>query len=152
MNSSDAAPPDPAALEFSRLLGPLRRAVLRASRSAADLPDLPEAQIELLRVLADGPLAPREAAARLRVAASTVSNLVKAMRAAGLVERTADPHDARTVLLTATRAAHDLLGRYDRASARVLARTLDGLPPADREAFHAALPALARLTDRLEGN
>lgn len=54
MNSRDADLADTAAAELSRLLGPLRRAVLRTTRSAEDLPDLPEAQIELLRVLTDG--------------------------------------------------------------------------------------------------
>ncbi|MCZ9343501.1 hypothetical protein NGM37_37680, partial [Streptomyces sp. TRM76130] len=56
------------------LLGPLRRAVLRSTRNAEGLPDLPEAQIELLRALATAPdgLSPGAAAARLRIAPSTV--------------------------------------------------------------------------------
>src|ERR1044072_2972035 len=74
------------ATEFGRLLGPLRRAVLR-TRHTAGLPELPEAQSELLRVLAEGDATPREVAPRLRVAPSTVSNLVRTMSAAGLVER-----------------------------------------------------------------
>ncbi|MGW7521149.1 MarR family transcriptional regulator, partial [Streptomyces sp. NPDC054796] len=71
------------------LLGPLRRAVLRATRNSEGLPDLPEAQIELLRTLSTAPegLSPGAVAARLRVARSTVSNLVRVMSAAGLVER-----------------------------------------------------------------
>ncbi|MFF5668481.1 MarR family transcriptional regulator, partial [Streptomyces griseofuscus] len=69
------------------LLGPLRRAVLRATRNAEGLPDLPEAQIELLRALSSSPegLSPGAAATRVRVAPSTVSNLVRAMSAARLV-------------------------------------------------------------------
>ncbi|MET8468964.1 MarR family winged helix-turn-helix transcriptional regulator [Streptomyces sp. NPDC006422] len=134
-----------AASELSHLLGPLRRAVLRATRNAADLPDLPEAQIELLRVLADGPLPARETADRLRVAPSTVSNLVKSMRAAGLVERRSRPDDARTVLLAATAKATDLLDRYDHASAAALARGIEHLTPQERTALRAALPALSRL-------
>ncbi|MDI2027778.1 MarR family transcriptional regulator [Saccharopolyspora sp. TS4A08] len=138
---------DTAALEFTRLLGPLRRAVLRASRQAADLPDLPEAQIELLRLLvADGPLSPREAATALQVAPSTISNLVKTMRTAGLVARDSDPEDARTARLSATDTALDLLDRYDRASASALRRSLAQLPAAERARLDAALPALRALT------
>src|SRR5690606_20598324 len=60
--------------QLSALLGPLRRAVLRRTRVLEGLPDLPEAQIELLRLLVahDG-LAPGRAAVELKVAQSTVS-------------------------------------------------------------------------------
>ncbi|WP_051872280.1 MarR family winged helix-turn-helix transcriptional regulator [Streptomyces sclerotialus] len=135
------------AIELGRLLGPLRRAVLRATRNAEGLPDLPEAQIELLRALAAAPegLAPREAAARLRIAPSTVSNLVRAMTAAGLVQRVPHPHNLRTVTLTASAEALRLLERYDSASTATLARASDELPPTDRAALTAALPALSRL-------
>ncbi|WP_406690831.1 MarR family transcriptional regulator [Saccharopolyspora sp. ID03-671] len=144
---------DTAALEFTRLLGPLRRAVLRASRQAADLPDLPEAQIELLRLLvADGPLSPREAATALQVAPSTISNLVKTMRAAGLVARDSDPEDARTARLSATDTALDLLDRYDRASASALRRSLAQLPAAERARLDAALPALRALTAAVDSH
>ena len=139
------------AAELSRLLGPLRRAVLRAVRTAADLPDLPEAQIELLRVLvAEGPLGPRAVAARLHVAPSTVSNLVKAMSADGLIDRTPALHDLRTVRLSASTKAHDLLNRYDRTSSATLARTIGELPTAEREVLEAALPVLGRLVEKLE--
>ncbi|MEV0600035.1 helix-turn-helix domain-containing protein [Streptomyces sp. NPDC050315] len=140
------------AIELGRLLGPLRRAVLRATRNAEGLPDLPEAQIALLRALSAAPegLAPREVAARLRVAPSTVSNLVRTMTAAGLVQRVPHPHDLRTVTLTASAAALQLLERYDSASTATLARASDELPAADRAALTAALPALDRLLLTLE--
>lgn len=139
------------AAELSSLLGPLRRAVLRAARTAAGLPDLPEAQIELLRVLvAEGPLGPRAAAARLHVAPSTVSNLVKTMTAAGLIERRSASGDLRTVRLSASRTALKLLERYDRTSFAALDLAIKELPDADRHALEAALPVLARLVSTLE--
>jgi DNA-binding MarR family transcriptional regulator len=151
MNSTAALDAHDLAFELGRLLGPLRRAVFRATRSVEGLPDLPEAQIELLRVLAaEGALAPREAAARLRIAPSTVSNLVKAMAAADLVERAPDPHDARAVVLTPSRRALDLLARYDRASTSALARAVGDLPAADRAVLAAALPVLHGLVPALE--
>ncbi|MEV0241662.1 MarR family transcriptional regulator [Streptomyces sp. NPDC050674] len=140
------------ATDLGRLIGPLRRAVLVRTRRAADLPDLPEAQIELLRVLSDaGGLAPREVAARLRVAPSTVSNLIRAMTAAGLVERKPSSTDLRTVTLTASPHALDLLSRYDRVSAQALRQALTALAPDSRRAIEEALPALTELIGALEG-
>ncbi|MFI0738226.1 MarR family winged helix-turn-helix transcriptional regulator [Streptomyces sp. NPDC021100] len=138
------------ATELGRLLGPLRRAVLRTRRSEG-LPDLPEAQIELLRVLAEtGSITPREAAVRLRAAPSTISNLVRTMAAAELVERTPSATDLRTVHLSATPRALDMLDRYDRTSTAALRRALDALPPDGRLAIDDALPALADLLVTLE--
>ncbi|MFE9374233.1 MarR family winged helix-turn-helix transcriptional regulator [Streptomyces sp. NPDC006711] len=139
------------ASDFSRLLGPLRRAVLRSTRGAAGLPDLPEAQIELLRALAaEGSLGARVVADRLRIAPSTVSNLVKTMVASGLVERAADRADQRAVVLTPTPAALDLLDRYDRASTAALEGALAALPAADRDTLRDALPVLRRLVRELD--
>lgn len=139
------------ASDLSQLLGPLRRAVLRSTRGAADLPDLPEAQIELLRALAaEGSLGTKVVADRLRIAPSTVSNLVKTMVASGLVERAADRADQRAVVLTPTPAALDLLDRYDRASTAALEGALAALPAADRAALRDALPVLRRLVRELD--
>ncbi|MEV5508256.1 MarR family winged helix-turn-helix transcriptional regulator [Streptomyces orinoci] len=141
------------ASELSRLLGPLRRAVLRATRSAEGLPDLPEAQIELLRALAaDGPLSPQAAARRIGVATSTVSNLVKSMKAAGLVNREPAPGDQRAAVLTASPAALELLDRYDRTSSAALAHAIGELPANDRDTLTASLPVLARLLTALESH
>ncbi|MBQ0868800.1 MarR family winged helix-turn-helix transcriptional regulator, partial [Streptomyces sp. RK75] len=104
------------------------------------------AQIELLRSLAeDGPCTPREVAGRLRIAPSTVSNLVRAMTASGLVERTPSATDPRTVRLAASPKALDLLGRYDRVSTCALRRALDELGPERREVLERALPVFAEL-------
>lgn len=138
------------ATEFGRLIGPLRRAILRTRRTA-DLPDLPEAQIELLRALAEaGPLSPRQAADRLRLAPSTVSNLVRTMTTAGLVEREPSTTDLRTVRLTASPTALEMLDTYDRTSTAALHRALANLTPNSREAIEHALPALAELLTVLE--
>lgn len=137
------------ATEFGRLLGPLRRAVLR-TRHTAGLPELPEAQIELLRVLAAGDATPREVASRLRVAPSTVSNLVRVMTAAGLVVRTPSTVDLRTVRLAASPKALEMLDSYDRTSTAALRRALDTLDASRREALERALPVLGDLLTALE--
>ncbi len=132
--------------QLSALLGPLRRAVLRRTRAAEGLPDLPEAQIELLRLLVgtEG-VPPSLAAAELKVAQSTISNLIRTMTAAGLVERVPSPTDGRAAVLVASPTARELLARYDRASAAMLRESLAKLPAADRERLESALPALQQL-------
>ncbi|WP_380176512.1 MarR family winged helix-turn-helix transcriptional regulator [Kineococcus sp. DHX-1] len=130
------------------LLGPLRRTVLRRSRDLAALPDLPEAQVELLRVLAgQGAQSPSGLADRLRLARPTVSNLLRTLSAAGLVDRS--PGAGRAVQVSATDHARELLARYDAASARTLEQALDRLDAADRTALATALPTLERLLDAL---
>ncbi|MEU7363489.1 MULTISPECIES: MarR family winged helix-turn-helix transcriptional regulator [Streptomyces] len=140
------------AVALGGLLGPLRRAVLRATRNAEGLPDLPEAQIELLRALSSSPegLSPGAVAARLRVAPSTVSNLVRTMSGTRLVDRVRPEHDQRTVVLTASHEALNLLERYDRASTAALTQVVEELPDSDRAALDQALPALGRLVTALQ--
>ncbi|MFI7003398.1 MarR family winged helix-turn-helix transcriptional regulator [Nocardia sp. NPDC050175] len=137
--------------ELSRLLGPLRRTVLRATRAAKNLPDLPEAQIELLRALVEaGELSPSEAARQVQVAPSTISNLTRRMIAAGLVQRHTGEVDLRAVTLTPTTKAVDLLKRYDDASADILTLAIARLPVAEQKALTRALPSLALLLTELQ--
>jgi len=136
----------PNAAALSRTLGPLRRAVLRATRLAEDLPDLPETHIEVLRTVADTPgLGPPAIAEQLRLARPTVSNLMKTMQRAHLIELTRDADDARRVHVTATATALELLRRYDAASEAILDAAMSQLEPDERAAVAAAVPALAKL-------
>ncbi len=137
------------ATELGRLIGPLRRAVLR-SRHAERLPDLPEAQIELLRALQEaGTATPGEVSARLRVAPSTISNLVRTMTATGLLTRTPSVTDLRNVHLSLSRTAHDMLDRYDRVSTAALRNAMHRLSPERRKALEDSLPAIADLITAL---
>lgn len=138
------------ASEFGRLIGPLRRAMLR-TRLLVGLPDLPEAQIELLRALERvGPASPSDLAAQLRVAPSTVSNLVRTMTAAGLIQRTPSIQDLRTVQLGLSALSREMLDRYDRRSTAALRRAIDRLAAEDRAALERSLPALRALLAALE--
>lgn len=138
------------ASEFGRLIGPLRRAVLR-TRMAEDLPDLPEPQIELLRALeAVGTATPSDLAAQLRVAPSTISNLLRTMTASGLVRRTPSTVDLRTAQLGLSAPSRDMLDRYDRSSTAALRRAIARLTKDDRAAVERALPALRALLAALE--
>lgn len=139
------------ATELSRLLGPLRRTVLRATRTAKDLPELPEAQIELLRALTEaGSLSPSEAARQLQVAPSTISNLTRRMIADKLVRRHTSDADLRAVTLTATTEAVALLSLYDHTSTEILSDAIARLPVAEQKALARALPSLAHLLTELQ--
>ncbi|MDM7887949.1 MarR family transcriptional regulator [Curtobacterium sp. RHCJP20] len=133
------------ARRLSDRIGPFRRALLRTSREVADLPDIPDAQVEVMRALAAGTTAPSALAGRLGLARSTVSNLVSAMESAGLVERRLAAGDGRRTELRLTPLAEERLAAYDEASTTVLVEALDRLSPEDRAALAAALPALEHL-------
>jgi DNA-binding MarR family transcriptional regulator len=141
---------DSTATELGRQLGPLRRSLLRATRDVAQLPDIADSHIEVMRALAAEPsMSPGRLATRLNLARSTVSNLIRAMVDAGLVERSITAGDLRGATLTASPRAVKLLAEYDAASSRVLADALDELSRHNREAIAAALPALAEITSIL---
>ncbi|MBO9624954.1 MAG: MarR family transcriptional regulator [Microbacterium sp.] len=139
----------PAELDASRLaavISPLRRALLAATRAEADLPELAEAQIDVLRTLPRGTSrGPAEIADRLRLNRSTVSNLLGAMQSDGLVERTPDPADGRRVVVQSSEKALDLFDRFDTAHSTLVARATAALADDDRRALAQALPALERL-------
>ena len=133
------------ARRLSDRIGPFRRALLRTSREVADLPDIPDAQVEVMRALAAGTTTPSTLAGRLGLARSTVSNLVSAMESAGLLERRLAAGDGRRTELRLTPLAEERLAAYDEASTTVLVEALDRLSPEDRAALAAALPALEHL-------
>lgn len=138
------------AAELSRTIGPLRRAMLRAARLAAGLPDLPEAQIQVLRSLAGkSPQTSGDLAAGLQLARPTVSNVIRAMTADDLVTRVPGADDLRQVLIAPTPRALDLLHRYDEAAGAVLDEILGGLDDDARAVLAHALPVLDGLTAAL---
>ncbi|WP_217180850.1 MarR family winged helix-turn-helix transcriptional regulator [Streptomyces sp. AC495_CC817] len=149
-------PDDPAGFDAGRLAGvisPLRRALLAATRAEAQLPELPDAQIDVLRALPRGTAkGPAEIAVHLRLSRPTVSNLLGAMEAEQLIERTPDPDDGRRVVVRASARALDLFDRFDAAHAELVARAAAELADSDRAAVARALPALERLCAVLTGD
>ena len=145
--------PEPPELDAARLasvISPLRRTLLAAARAAEHLPEIPDAQIEIVRALPRGTISgPGELAERLRLSRSTVSNLLTTMEGRGLVERRPRPGNHRHVDVLATPKALDLFDRFDLASGELVAGAAATLPAADRAALAAAVPALERLRDAL---
>jgi DNA-binding MarR family transcriptional regulator len=141
------------AIALARALGPVRRALVKATQAAGDLPDLPEAQIEVLRLLVEhGGLSSTEIATRLGLARPTVSNLLKSMSGQRLIDRTASPDDLRSTLVGASALARVLLARYDRVSAEILEEALGKVDPDARDALSRCADALTQLTAALVAN
>jgi DNA-binding MarR family transcriptional regulator len=133
-------------------LGPFRRRLMNASRSAADLPDLPDAQVEVLRRLeAIGWATPTLLGRALGLARSTVSNLILAMERDGLVDRRLAKGDGRSTEVGLTDHARDLLRTFDRSAEGVLVGALRSLGAAERRDIARALPALEALHAAIGG-
>lgn len=97
-----------------------------------------------------GPIALGQLAAAEQVRPPTMTRIVHALAAQGLVTKTADPADARSIRIAATlRGKRALLaGRVRRTQA--LAHAVSRLPAADQLAVRRALPILAKVNRLLE--
>ncbi|PRB06940.1 MarR family winged helix-turn-helix transcriptional regulator [Microbacterium sp. MYb64] len=141
---------------LAAVISPLRRTLLAAARERGELPDIPDAQIEVVRALlpssGSAERGPAELAEALHLNRSTVSNLLGAMEADGLVERRRADGDGRRVVVVLSPRALDLFGRFDQAAGELLRDALETLDPADREAVTAAVPALEKLAAALRGS
>jgi DNA-binding MarR family transcriptional regulator len=142
---------DSLAADLARSVGRLRRSLNREVRAGAAIPPLPEAQLEILRLVDRRPgLRVQDAAAELRLAPNTVSTLVHRLVDAGLVRRVADPTDGRVAHLRLSAAAEQRLRRWRDLRQEVLAARLADLDGADRLAVERALPVLERVAVWLE--
>lgn len=97
-----------------------------------------------------GPCRLTDLAAREGVTQPAMTQLISRLQAAGLVGRATDPHDGRVVLIHISDAGRTSLAERRTGRAERIARVLDRLDPAEREALLAALPAMesfARLAE-----
>ena len=135
------------------VVGRLRRGIRRRVRQDWPHAPLPEAQLELLRLLDATPgLRVAAAASALGIAPNTVSTLAGRLVAAGLVERARDAGDARAARLALSAAAGERVAAWRGRRHALVSAALADLGPADRAAIGAALPALGRLADALAGD
>ncbi|HYY81451.1 MAG TPA: MarR family transcriptional regulator [Actinomycetes bacterium] len=129
----------------------LRRAMRRAARAARPGHPLSVAQLELLACLADHPGArPGQVARHLRLAPNSVTTLVNALAAAGMVARSGGSTDRRTVALHLTAAGLAALEGWQATNAAILQVALAALPSDQQRSLHAALPALAALAGQVD--
>lgn len=137
--------------QLSSTIGPLRRRLLRLTRAAAGLPEIPDASVELMRVVDQlGTPTVAEAAAALNTAGSTVSNLVRALVRDGLATRTTGETDRRISHIALTERARELLQRYDGASERIVAAAMSKMDSEQRSSLEQAAPALRSLLEALQ--
>ncbi len=135
---------------LTAVISPLRRTLLAAAAAREQLPDIPDAQVEIIRALPAGTTAaPGELAASLGLTRPTVSNLLAQMESRGLITRTRRAEDRRRVDVAASDEALGYFTRFDHASGAIVAEAAESLTAADLAALQHALPALERLRDVL---
>jgi DNA-binding MarR family transcriptional regulator len=137
-------PLDPAALAdrlHSAAIRVLRRLRVEDAASGVSAP-----RLSALSVLVfGGARTIGELAAAEQVRPPTISRLVRDLERDGLIERAADPKDARVQRVGATAAGRALLAAGRRRRVSRLAESVEALSPAERAALAAALPLLERL-------
>ena len=148
MSSGDVAP-SPAGLAEG--IARLRRALRRGARAADPGNTLAVAQLELLAALAEHPGArPGQLARQLNMRPNTVTTIVNALRARGMVRRATAEDDRRAVELTVTRDGQQAVLRWQATNAAVLHLALSTLPARQRRALATAVPALDALASAVD--
>ena len=94
-----------------------------------------------------GPLTPSELAQRERVQRPTVTRVLARLEEAGLVDRAADPQDRRSCLLSVSVEGRQLLETVRARKDAFLARRIDALEPADRDALERAAAIMERMRE-----
>jgi DNA-binding MarR family transcriptional regulator len=158
----EAAAPPPGDARPSRLSQPdglaggiarLRRALRRGARVADPDNSLAVAQLELLSALVENPGSrPGQLAHLLHMRPNTVTTIVNALAAQGMLNRVTSNDDRRAIELTATLAGQEAVRKWQATNAGVLHVALSTLPAQQRRALAAAVPALdalARAVDQL---
>jgi DNA-binding MarR family transcriptional regulator len=108
----------------------------------------PTLSAALASVEAHGPLTPSELAARERVKRPTATRVIARLVGLGLVDRTADPADGRSALVSTTPAGRALLRRLRKRKTAYLARRLRELDPEEVATLERAAVILERLLAR----
>ena len=120
--------------------------LLRRLRREDDASGLPAPQLSALSVIVfGGPITLGDLARAEQVRPPTITKVVAALEAAGLVARDVDPNDRRIIRVKATAHGGKLLqeGRQRRVAA--LTSSLVGLSDADRALLARAVPVLERV-------
>ena len=140
----------PAATRTTVDPGRLRLALVRLSRRLRHLadPGITPSQLSALATLdRSGPLPLRDLAAAERVGSSTVTRIIAALQAEGLIERVTDPDDRRCTLASVTPAGARLLNEARERGTSMLAERITALSAKDAEVLAAALPVLESLLE-----
>jgi DNA-binding MarR family transcriptional regulator len=94
-----------------------------------------------------GPLRLTELTATEQMTQPAITQMVRRLEDDGLLERRADPRDARAVLIGLTPRGAQIIAARRAARVERLASLLDRLPLEERAAIAAAVPALAHAVE-----
>jgi DNA-binding MarR family transcriptional regulator len=121
-------------LELAELLGHSARRLARGSTAQLAPLGLTNAQARVLRIVAAAgrPLRMADIAARLDVVPRSVTTMVDGVEAAGLIVRSTDPDDRRSVLVGLTPRGRALLERLERARRATAEDVFGGLAGDER--------------------
>jgi DNA-binding MarR family transcriptional regulator len=126
-------------------LGIVRTARRLRQEAAAEATGLtPTSTSALATIERHGPLTPSELATLERVRRPTVTRTLGCLDREGLIERTPDPADGRSSLVSLSAAGRERLRRLRGRKNAYLAKRMRDLPPAD-------LATLERAAEILEG-
>jgi DNA-binding MarR family transcriptional regulator len=107
----------------------------------------PTAAAALATVERHGPLTPSELAEIERVKRPTATRTLRVLTEAGLVERTPDPDDGRSALVSVTADGRERLRRLRGRKNAYLARRMRDLPGDDVKTLERAAAILERLLE-----
>ena len=123
--------------------------LLRRLRREDDASGLSAPRLSALSVVVfAGPVTIGELAAVEQVRVPTISRVVVALEAVGLVRRVPDLSDRRVVRVEATDAGRRLLVAGQRRRVAALAADVTRLTPSERQTLRTSLPLLERLSGR----
>jgi DNA-binding MarR family transcriptional regulator len=131
----------------------LRMAIVRTARAlrqeaAAEASGLtPTSTAALATIERHGPLTPSELAEIERVKRPTVTRTLGALEREGLIERTPDPADGRSFLVSANGAGRERLRRLRGRKNAYLARRMRDLSAAEVETLERAAEVLDRMRE-----
>jgi DNA-binding MarR family transcriptional regulator len=135
----------------------LRMAIVRTARvlrqeGAAEASGLtPTSTAALATIERHGPLTPSELARIERVKRPTITRTLGCLEREGLIERTADPTDRRSALVTINGAGRERLRRLRGRKNAYLARRMRDLSAADVETLERAAEILDRMREGEQG-
>lgn len=140
----------PAAPRTTIDAGRLRLALMRISRRLRQEADagITPSQLSALATLdRRGPMALRDLAAAERITSSTLTRIVAALEAEGLIARITDPLDRRCNLASVTPSGAELLTSARDKGTRLLSERVASLSAKDTDLLAAALPVLEALLE-----
>jgi DNA-binding MarR family transcriptional regulator len=149
MSNAPPAPAEPTVAALAAQLRIVSGKLIRRLREHGHFGDLTWTQMKVLgRLDRDGPATVSALAHAEGIRPQSMGATVAALKSAGLISGTADPHDGRQTLLSLTPACHEWIEASRAAREDWLMRAIGSrLDPPEQAALAAAVGLLERLLD-----